>query len=177
MTRRIALLRGINVGGHIVKMQELRRLFESLGFSDVETVIASGNVVFEASEGGARELEQSIERHLAQALGYKVATFLRTIPELTEVAAQKHFDLAKEPPGAVVYVIFLRDRPAAVEQALRALDTDNDESRVGKREVYWLRRARGKSSEVFGGKIGKLLGVETTVRNMNTVQRIVEKYR
>ena len=178
MTRRIALLRGINVGGHTVKMQELRRLFESLGFRNVETVIASGNVVFEALEGSARKLEQSIEQHLAQALGYKVATFLRTIPELAEVASQKHFDLAKEAPGAVVYTVFLRERPAAsVEQALHALNTDNDESRVGKREVYWLRRARSKDSEVFGVKIGKLLGVETTVRNMNTVQRIVEKYR
>jgi uncharacterized protein (DUF1697 family) len=178
MARHVALLRGINVGGHTVKMQELRRLFESLGFSGVETVIASGNVVFEASGGRARKLEQAIEGHLAQALGYKVATFLRTIPELAEVAAQKHFDLAQEAPDAVVYAIFLRDRPeAATEQALRALGTDNDEARVGKREVYWLRRARSKDSEVFGVKIGKLLGSETTVRNMNTVQRIVEKYR
>jgi uncharacterized protein (DUF1697 family) len=178
MARHIALLRGINVGGHTVKMQELRRLFESLGFSDIETVIASGNVVFKAAERRARKLEQAIERHLAQELGYEVATFLRTIPELTKVTAQKHFDLAKEAPGAVVYVIFLRSGPAAtVEQALRALDTDNDEARVGKREVYWLRRARGKDSEVFGAKLGKLLGAETTARNMNTVQRIVEKYR
>jgi hypothetical protein len=86
--------------------------------------------------------------------------------------------LAKEAPDAVVYAISLRNRPAATfEQALRALDTDNDEARVGKREVYWLRRARSKASEVFGIKIGNLLVAEATVRNMNTVQRIVEKYR
>jgi uncharacterized protein (DUF1697 family) len=177
MARHIAFLRGINVGGRRVKMPELRRLFESLGFTDVETVIASGNVVFESPEGRARDLGRAIERHLAQALGYEVATFLRTIPELAEVAAQKHFDLSKETPDAVLYVIFLRDRPAeTVEQALRALDTDNDETRVAGREVYWLRRARGKDSEVFGVRIGRLLGAETTVRNMNTVERIVEKY-
>ncbi len=159
-------------------MPELRRVFESLGFSNVETVIASGNVVFEASQGSVRKLEQAIERHLAQSLGYEVVTFLRTIPELAEVAAQEQFDLSKEAADAVVYVIFLRNRPTEmVEQAFRALDTDNDETRVGKREVYWLRRARSKDSEAFGVKIGRLLGVETTVRNMNTVQRIVEKYR
>lgn len=178
MTRHVALLRAINVGGHTVNMRELRRLFESLGFSNVETVIASGNVVFEASEGGARGLERAIESHLAQALGYKVATFIRSIPELAEVAAQSHFDLSKEAHGAVVYAIFLRGRPAAtVVQALRALGTDNDEARAGRREVYWLRRAGGKDSEAFGVKLGRLLGAETTARNLNTVRRIVEKYR
>ena len=178
MARHVALLRGINVGGHTVKMQELRRLFESLGLSNVESVIASGNLVIESAKRGSREPEQAIERHLAQALGYEVATFLRTVPELAEVAAQKHFDLAKEPAGAVLYVIFLRGRPAAaVERSLRALDTDNDEARVGKREVYWLRRAAGKDSEVFGARMGRLLTGEATARNMNTVRRIVEKYR
>lgn len=178
MARHVALLRGINVGGHTVKMQELRRLFESLGLSNVESVIASGNLVFESTERGTRKLEQAIERHLARALGYEVATFLRSVPELAEIAAQRHFDLAREPDGAVLYVIFLRSRPtAAVEQALRALDTDNDEAKVGKQEVYWLRRAMGKDSEVFGAKLGRLLTGEATARNMNTVQRIVQKYR
>jgi uncharacterized protein (DUF1697 family) len=178
MARHIALLRGINVGGHRVKMQELRRLFEALGFANVETVIASGNVVFESPGGGARELERAIEGHLLQALGYGVSTFLRTVPELAEVAAQKHFDLSKEAADAVVYVIFLREAPSeAAVRALRALDTANDETRVGSREVYWLRRVRGKESEVFGVKMGKLLGAETTARNINTVRSIVEKYR
>ena len=178
MARHVALLRGINVGGHTVKMRELRRLFESLGFSNVESVIASGNLVFESAERGTRKLEQAIERHLARALGYEVATFLRSVPELAEVAAQKHFDLAQEPAGAVLYVIFLRSRPTvAVEQELRALDTDNDEARVGKREVYWLRRTSGKDSEMFGVKMERLLTGEATTRNMNTVRRVVEKYR
>ena len=178
MTRYIALLRGINVGGHRVKMDELRRLFEELGLSRVETVIASGNVVFETAETDARRLEHDIERHLARALGYEAPTFLRTVPELAGVAAQKHFDLSREPEGSVVYVLFLRDRPGAgVVKALRELDTANDEARAGKREVYWLRRGRVKDSDVFGAKLGALLGTEVTSRNLNTVQRIVEKYK
>lgn len=177
MARYVALLGGINVGGHRVSMQELRRHFESLGFSNVESVIASGNLVFETTARATRKLEQAIEQHLAQALGYEVATFLRSVPELAEVAAQKHFDLTKEPADAVLYVIFLRSRPeAAVEQSLRALGTGNDEARVGKQEVYWLRRARGKDSEIFGARMGKLLTGKATARNMNTVRRIVDKY-
>ena len=176
MPRHIAFLRGINVGGHNVKMQELRRLFESLGFDGVETVIASGNVVFESPDGG-RKLEQRIEACLAEALGYDVATFLRTAPELAAVARQQPFAPDALAPGAVVYAVFLRDKPApALRRELEALTTDNDEARVGKRELYWLRRERGKDSDLFGVRLGKLLGAETTVRNMNTVRRIVEKY-
>ena len=177
MPRHIAFLRGINVGGHNVKMQELRRLFESLGFEGVETVIASGNVVFESPDGGGRKLEQRIEACLAEGLGYEVATFLRTAPELAAVARQQPFAPAGLAPGAVVYAVFLRDKPApALRREIEALKTDNDEARVGKREIYWLRRERSKDSDLFGVRLGKLLGAETTVRNMNTVRRIVEKY-
>ena len=177
----IAFLRGINVGGHVVKMQVLRDIFAALGFRHVETVIASGNVVFESSAasgaGGARGLEQKIEGALEAALGYEVATFLRTTPELAEVVRRQPFDLDHEPPGAVVYVLFLRNKPApSLVEALRALDTGNDEARVGAREIYWLRRERGKDSDAFGARLGKLLGSETTARNMNTVRKIAEKY-
>lgn len=177
MQRHIAFLRGINVGGHTVKMQDLRRLFESLGFSSVETVIASGNVVFESAESAGRPLEQKIERLLLEVLGYNVATFLRTAPELAAVTRQQPFELVELRPGAVLYVNFLREKPnPAMQQALKAINTGNDEVRAGKRELYWLRRAPGKESDVFGTLLGKLLGTETTSRNMNTVRRIVEKY-
>jgi uncharacterized protein (DUF1697 family) len=178
MSRHIALLRGINVGGHTVKMQRLRELFESLGFSDVETVIASGNVAFESPEKSGPGLEKKIEQCLEEALGYQVATFLRTIPELAAVAQQQPFSLNEPGPETAVYAIFLRNKPAPqVVQALEALKTGNDEARAGKREVYWLRRERGKDSEVFGARLGKILGTETTSRNMKTVIRLVEKYR
>lgn len=61
MTKYIAFLRAINVGGHNVKMDELKKYFESLGFSNVETFIASGNVIFEASAKDAAKLEKKIE--------------------------------------------------------------------------------------------------------------------
>ncbi len=78
MTRTIAFLRAINVGGHTVKMDVLRRHFELLGYTDVETFIASGNVIFTAPSHNAQMLEMTIENKLREALGYEVATFLRT---------------------------------------------------------------------------------------------------
>jgi uncharacterized protein (DUF1697 family) len=154
-------------------MQELRRIFESLDFTNVETVIASGNVVFETPEKKARALEQTIEDRLEAELGYRVATFLRTTSELAAVARDCPFEAA----GATVYAGFLQAKPKlAVQTALEALATDNDEARIGTREVYWRRHAQAKESELFGKLLGKALGVETTFRNMTTVRRIADKY-
>ena len=86
MPRFIAFLRAINVGGHTVKMDDLRQLFEALGFSGVETFIASGNVVFETTARNTKVLEGKIERRLREALGYEVATFIRTDAELADIA-------------------------------------------------------------------------------------------
>jgi uncharacterized protein (DUF1697 family) len=89
--RYIAFLRAINVGGHTVKMETLRRLFEGLGFSDVETFIASGNVIFDSPIEETRSLEKKIEVHLKENFGYEVATFIRTPTELAEIINYRPF--------------------------------------------------------------------------------------
>src|SRR5688500_4990017 len=102
--RYAAFLRAINVGGHIVKMDALRLLCEQCGVSKVETVIASGNVLFE-SRAAAPALEKKIEAHLQKSLGYEVATFVRTVEELEAIVrrAQKALEDWKS-----VYVGFLK---------------------------------------------------------------------
>ena len=87
--RYIALLRAINVGGRVVKMDRLRTLFETAGFDAVETFIASGNVVFDSSRRNAGDLERTIESHLKKALGYPVATFVRSMPELSAIVLRQ----------------------------------------------------------------------------------------
>ncbi|HEV2405968.1 MAG TPA: DUF1697 domain-containing protein, partial [Ktedonobacterales bacterium] len=76
--RYIALLRGVNVGGHVVKMERLRALFAELGLSNVRTYIQSGNVFFDTEQTDRVALTASIEEHLRAALGYAVPVFLRT---------------------------------------------------------------------------------------------------
>jgi uncharacterized protein (DUF1697 family) len=174
MTDYVALLRAINVGGHVVKMDHLRQLFESLGFSDVKTVIASGNVVFRSAARNTRTLESTIGRHLQKALGYEVGTFVRSAEELAAVAAHEAFrEEDVRHPDASLFVSFLADAPAAAaRKTLLSLRTKFDDFHLHQRELYWLRRTRFSDSEFSGGRLEKILEVRGTVRNANTVQRI-----
>ena len=99
MPKYIAFLRAINVGGHIVKMDQLRKLFEELQFENVETFIASGNVIFDTKSKNIAALEKKIDRHLHDSLGYSVSTFVRSIDEIARISAFKPFsdeDLAAD---------------------------------------------------------------------------------
>lgn len=104
----IALLRGINVGGHRVKMERLRALFCELGFENVRTFIQSGNVFFETEETDRDALTQRIETHLATALGHEVPTFLRTCDELQTLLDAKPFDAIEVTPAMRLLIVFTR---------------------------------------------------------------------
>ncbi|MEP6916296.1 MAG: DUF1697 domain-containing protein, partial [Acidobacteriota bacterium] len=112
MTRYVAFLRAINVGGHVVKMDHLRALFEAMGAANVETLIASGNVIFDTARRNPAALERQIEVGLRQALGYQVTTFLRTLPEVAAVAAHSPFG-PSEAEADARYVGFLKSAPGA----------------------------------------------------------------
>src|SRR5258705_10757420 len=92
MPKYVAFLRAINVGGHTVKMDHLRSLFEAMGFANVETFIASGNAIFDSKIRNMKALEGKIEKALAAKLGYEVKTFIRSVTELAEVSRYKPFD-------------------------------------------------------------------------------------
>src|SRR5512142_743545 len=91
MPKYVAFLRAINLGGHTVKMDHLRGLFEEMDFTHVETFIASGNVIFEAASADPRDLELKIEESLLSNLGYDVATYIRTPEELAEIIQYEPF--------------------------------------------------------------------------------------
>ena len=142
MQKFIAFLRAINVGGHIVKMDELRRLFEALSFANVETFIASGNVIFEAKSKNMQALQGKIENHLAKAVDYEVATFLRTVDDLDRINKYRPFSEAElNTEGNTLYVGFIADIPGKdAVRKVEALATDVDDLKVNDREVYWLIR-------------------------------------
>ena len=172
MPKYVAFLRAINVGGHVVKMEQLKRLFEELKLKNVETFIASGNVIFD-STAAPKALEAKIEKALQAALGYAVETFLRTPEELARIVEAKPF--GEVAAGETVFISFLAEEPskAAVEK-LMALSTPVDAFAVIGRELWWLRRSR--DSELVGSKLEKALGMKATARNITTVRKLAAKY-
>ncbi len=178
MKRYIAFLRAINVGGHTVKMDHLRALLGAIELHNVETFIASGNVIFDSPAKDVQALEKQIEQHLKQALGYEVATFLRTPAELAAVAGYKRFpaaDLAVE--SNLLYVAFTHTAPGEeAQRKLLACKTDVDEFHVQGREAYWLCRIRSSDSTFSGARLEKTLGMPATMRNITTVRRLAAQY-
>ena len=177
MVRRVALLRAINVGGHVVKMDRLRGLFEELGFERVETLIASGNVLFDSAAGNAATLETEIERHLERALGYPVATFVRTPAELEAVVAYEPFARPPSADAGLSIAFMKRDPGSAVAARLAAMCTDSDELHVHRRELYWRYQGRMSDSQLWRTPMEKVIGGPATARNVTTVRKLAEQLR
>ena len=175
MQKYVAFLRAINVGGtSIIKMDVLRKHFESFGLENVQTYIQTGNVIFETKETNASRLEAKIETQLEKALGYKVVVILRTMQEVVSIVDVSPFE-PKE--NETVHIVFLHKKPG--NQAGRELLTHNskaDEFILKGSEVYNLRRDRDAS--VFSNQfIEKVLGIPATTRNQTTIRKIAEKYK
>jgi uncharacterized protein (DUF1697 family) len=170
VTTYVAFLRAINVGGHTVKAVDLRVHFEALGFDGVKTYLNSGNVSFD-SDAPANDLEAAIESHLAAALGYEVATFVRTAGETAHVASMNLFPDAGD--GYDLYVALLK-RPLQTYEAADAVALTDEVFNVAvlDRQIYWSRnKALGKPGQP-GPDIEKALRMAATVRGLRTVQRI-----
>jgi uncharacterized protein (DUF1697 family) len=177
MPRYIAFLRAINVGGHVVKMDHLRQIFESLGYIRVETFIASGNVVFETKSKNARSLEKKIGDRLREALGYEVVTFIRTEAEVADIARYQPFPPSDVATAAALNIAFLADAlDDTSTQKLMALKTEIDDFHVHEREMYWLCRRKQSESTFFKVGFEKTVGRKATVRGANTVKKIAAKY-
>ncbi len=175
-TRQVAFLRAINVGGRTVKMEVLRQLFETLGLLNVETFIASGNVIFDVLPGNTAELERKIETHLRQSLGFEVATFIRSAAELFQIVGYQAFSPAALEQSTAYNIAFLASSPTETAiQKLMTLRTEIDDFHVHGREVYWLCRKKQSESTFSNAVLEKTLGMASTLRGMNTVQKLVEK--
>ena len=175
MTKYVAFLRAINVGGHtIIKMADLRRMFESFRLENVQTYIQSGNVIFEVEEEEAGALERRIESRLEKALGFKIKLFVRTMRELRSIVSKNSF---RAGVAEMAYVAFLDQKPDKKQcQVLLSFKSEADDFAVKGREIYILRRDREKS--VFSPNfIEKILKLPVTTRNMTTLTKIVEKHK
>lgn len=178
MTQYFAFLRAINVGGHTVKMDFLRQAFEQLNFARVETFIASGNVIFETPSQAAAALEVEIESGLRAALGYVVTTFLRTPAELAALASYQPFSRPELESAAALNVAFLKSPlDETTVGKVQALTTPIDRFHIHEREIYWLCQKKQSESTISNLVLEKTTGKPSTLRGINTIQKLAEKYR
>jgi uncharacterized protein (DUF1697 family) len=175
--RLFAFLRAINVGGRNIAMAELGRLFEGLGFQEVETFIASGNVVFRSEEKDLRALERAIEDRLRESLHYEVTTFLRTEEELRAIATYEPFEEQQIQAAAALNVAMLSEPPGSgAKKLIKAFRTEIDDFHVHGREVYWLCRTRQSESKFNNVRFEKTVNARATWRGINTIRRLAAKY-
>jgi uncharacterized protein (DUF1697 family) len=165
MTRYIALLRAINVGGTgKLPMSDLRAICEEAGFAHVQTYIASGNVLFE-SKAAASKVKAELEARLHAHAGKQVDVVLRTAAEISAVLKANPF-----PKGEAKHTcaIFL-DKPPPSNALARVAGQQDEEIRLGKREIFvHYPSGMGRSKlRIPAAKAG-------TARNMNTVAKLAE---
>jgi uncharacterized protein (DUF1697 family) len=175
--RYVAFLRGINLGKRRVSMEKLASLFEEMGYDDVATFIASGNVLFSAKGKNATAMEEKASAQLESALGYGVDVFVRRAEAVLQIAKSKVFpDEGAE--GVTVHVGFLKeDLPFEVGQKLEAMRTPVDRFRVVGREYYWLCRIRTSDSKVWALPEVRALRIPTsTMRNMTSIRKLAAQH-
>ena len=172
----IALLRGINVSGQkIIKMADLKMLFEALAFKQVQTYIQSGNVVFESDETDISSLIEKIESKISSAYQFEVPVQVFTIEVLKEVHRQNPFIGNSDADISHLHLTFLEHEPDTGSwESIESIDNGNDElKRMGSFVYIYCPNGYGKTklnNNVFERK----LKMKATTRNWKTIEKLVE---
>lgn len=178
MERYVAFLRGMNLGNRRIKNEELRRRFEEMGFEEVATFRASGNVIFATPERETEgTLARRVEGELGERLGYEVPVFLRGIEEIAAIAGREPFEaeaVAKS-KGKLQVSLLAKEPSAAARKEALAAATDDDLLAIEGRELYWLPSGGIGESDLDWKPIDAALGAGT-IRTMGTIEQIAARY-
>jgi uncharacterized protein (DUF1697 family) len=171
--RAVALLRGVNVGGVRFAMADLQAALEAAGFSDVRTVLASGNVVLTAADDDPRAIAVAVSAVIQERFGFDVAVIAVSLPVVREAVDEYPFERSADRHA---YAIF-GDEDAALADlvdAARAAGSDEDEVRPGEDVVYWSVPKGRTLDSPFGKRFGRWqrAGAVTT-RNIATLEKIL----
>ena len=174
MTHHIALLRGINVGGHVqVAMADLRDLLTKLGLDDPLSLLQSGNLVFRSTGRTGRQLERLLEVEAEKRLGLQTAFFVRTAKEWRAILAGNPFSREAERDPRHLLVMFLKDAPSVTQvKALQAAISGPEVVRAAGRHAYITYPSGIGRSRLTGAVIERTLGTRATGRNWNTVRKL-----
>jgi uncharacterized protein (DUF1697 family) len=170
----LALIRGINVGGHkMIGMADLRDLLTKLGFTEARSLLQSGNLIFQAQKKTTAQLESLLEKETEKRLGLETTFFVRTPAEWESLIAQNPFrNEAERDPGHLI-VLFIKDAPEVERvEALRAAITGPEVVRAKGKHAYVVYPDGQGRSRLTNTLIEKKLGTRATGRNWNTVLKL-----
>jgi uncharacterized protein (DUF1697 family) len=176
MIKYAAFLRGINVGGVTVKMDKLKKTFETLGFKNVKTLLASGNVLFAAPAASESTLVNKIEKKLETAFGREIGVLVRKIKELQRLAEADPFAGIKVTPQTRLYVTFLAEKnKSRLKIPHETPDKNVGIIRATDREVHSVVMLSPTSRTVdLMSLLEKEFGRKVTTRNWNTIEKILK---
>jgi uncharacterized protein (DUF1697 family) len=175
----VAMLRGINVGGHKkIKMEDLRRSFEALGFKQVKTFIQSGNVVFKPGKLSPPNLTRKIEDKIASDFGHSVSVITRTSDEMSKAIDNNPFLRERGVDSTKVHVTFLSESPdPSALKHVEALIRQPDRLKCLGKEIYLYLPNGMSQSSLWTTPWERMLGVITTTRNWKTVNSLNQMCR
>ena len=169
MTRYVALLRGVNVGGVNMKMADLADVVRGVGYDSVKTVLASGNVLFE-TDAAASTVKSTLETALRDRFGYEAWVHVLTVAQIEKLIAKYPFERTGDNHAYVVFVLKpeVRDELLAVK-----LDPEIEKAAAGDGVVYWT-VPKGSTLDSAMGKAQSAAKHKPwlTVRNLNTLEKL-----
>ncbi len=172
MTKYVAFLRGINVGGkNKVPMSDLKKTFESQGFQNVQTLLNSGNVIFEGSE----TTSETLEKELKSQFGFEIPVILRTTGEIQKLVDSNPFKEITVTPNTRLYVTFLAAKPISkLKIPYYSPELDFKILNVSEGEIISIltlleNGQTGKGMDIIEREFGK----KVTTRNWNTIIKLL----
>jgi uncharacterized protein (DUF1697 family) len=173
MQKYLALIRGINVGGVVLKMEDLRQMMEELGFINVTTYIQSGNAIFQSNLTDTGKIAKQISEMIRERAGIEAAVIVKTSSELEKIVS-KH-PLAGEGEEKKLYVTVLSDDPGDNEIAeLTKVKSNIDKHLLQNHVVYSYYGEGYGNSRMSNNFLEKTLKVRATTRNWNTMKKLNE---
>ena len=171
--RYVAFLGSINVGGNRLRMVDLRDAIEREGFDDVETVVASGNVLFTHDERPSDGIAEKMAFILHERFGISSFAAIRNRAELAAAIAENPFAADGDPKK--VHTLFASDRYDPVQFAAFAKDYDGPERVTAGTRAYHVDFVDGVAESKLATIVARRFDFRATARNMNSLKRIVEK--
>lgn len=171
MADRIALIRAVNVGGAKLPMAQLREIATELGATEVSTYIASGNLLY-TPPGEFTDFDRALERAIQERFGYYREVISRTPEQLRAALAAHPFEVI-EPKFSYVYALTGTPSPQAVSD-FESRDFPTESVQVIGDDLHIRYDEGAGTSKLTAAVIARVLGVQGTGRNLNTVQKLID---